>query len=197
LLSVLPKLPSLIALVLAGNGILGEGLALLANYIATNRQLKSLDISRNKLAKESKYLDTKDLDGISFVAGSTVKHNGHTCIVNQAEDSDEQVKVLYVHGLQALCNAFSTSALETLVFHGFGVAAGKVATLSDSTTEVNFTRKKMGVCGALLVHGFLPKCTDLQKLRLPCTTPTAQKTPIANFCKRRGISLLWEATGEV
>jgi hypothetical protein len=48
--------------------------------------------------------------------------------------------------------------LSTFIFSGDALSSGAV-TVDTSMTEADFSGKKLGVSGAMMLSAFLPKCT--------------------------------------
>jgi hypothetical protein len=78
---------------------------------------------------------------------------------DEVTDSDEETEeVPDISGVAALANAVKDMrALSTFTFSG-DCNLSKPVTMETTMTEANFSGKKLGVSGSMMVAAFLPKC---------------------------------------
>ena len=127
--------------------------SVVAEYIANNGAMTSLDISNNKLVHASDWIDQDDH---GFKVGDMIEHEGVQCPVSQAISSS--YKVMMMHGIVALAKAIPTmGAMNKLTISG-DASWSEAATIETSMTEADFIGKALGASGAIMLATFLPKC---------------------------------------
>jgi hypothetical protein len=83
------------------------------------------------------------------------------------------------------------------VFGGYGYEEDRAAmVLSVGMGKASFANHKVGICEAMVVAAFLPRCECIQRVVLPSMhIPEPQQRPIDRHCRTNGIFLEWDEDG--